>query len=189
MAPKPERRAEWTEAATDYVLEHGLIGLSLRPLAADLGTSDRMLLYHFGSKDELVAAVLRTSNARSTAYVRTMKPSKDLRGAVRDLWAAMLIPQIYRCSRLYVEAAALGLFGEEPYASVVREANDHWIAALVDHLVRSGVRRPLAKRAVELIDAAFMGFQLDLPLDVNTRERNRAVADLADAVAALAVGP
>jgi AcrR family transcriptional regulator len=185
MTPNVTRRAEWTEAATDYVLEHGLIGLSLRPLAADLGTSDRMLLYHFGSKDELVVAVLRTSNARSTEYVRNLPPSKDLRAAVHDLWAAMLAPQVDPCSRLYVEAAALGLFGQEPYASVVREANGQWIAALVDHLVRSGVRRPLAKRAIELIDAAFMGFQLDLPLDVGTRDRNRAVADLADAIAAL----
>ena len=189
MAPKTKRRAEWTEAATDHVLEHGLIGLSLRPLAADLGTSDRMLLYHFGSKDELVAAVLRTANARSTDYLRNMSPSKDLRAAVRDLWAAMLVPHVDRCTRLYVEAAALGLFGQEPYASVVREANEHWSAALVDHLARSGVRRPLARRAARLVDAAFMGFQLDLPLDVSTRDRSRAVADLADAVAALDLTP
>jgi AcrR family transcriptional regulator len=186
MATKTQRRAEWTEAATDYVLEHGLLGLSLRPLAADLGTSDRMLLYHFGSKDELVAAVLRESNERSTAHVRAMEPSRDLRQAVHDLWAEMLVPHIDRCSRLYVEAAALGLLGHEPYASVVREANDLWTAAMVDHLVRSGVRRPLARRVVSIIDAAFMGFQLDLPLDVGTRNGKRAVADLAEAVAALA---
>ena len=185
MASNAQRRVEWTEAATDYVLDHGLIGLSLRPLAADLGTSDRMLLYHFGSKDALVAAVLRASNERSTAHVRAMGPSADLRRAVHDLWATMLIPQVDRCSRLYVEAAALGLLGQEPYASVVREANELWTAALVDHVVRSGVRRPLARRVVRIIDAAFMGFQLDLPLDVGTRERQRAVADLADAVAAL----
>ena len=185
MATKTQRRVEWTEAATDYVLEHGLIGLSLRPLAADLGTSDRMLLYHFGSKDELVAAVLRDSNERSTAHLRAMEPSRDLRQAVHDLWATMLVPHIYRCSRLYVEAAALGLLGHEPYASVVREANDLWTAAMVDHLVRSGVRRPLARRVVSIIDAAFMGFQLDLPLDAGTRNGKRAVADLADAVAAL----
>ena len=49
------RRDEVAQAATDYVLEHGLVGLSLRPLAAELGTSDRMLLYHFASKDDLVA--------------------------------------------------------------------------------------------------------------------------------------
>jgi AcrR family transcriptional regulator len=187
MATKTQRRVEWTEAATDYVLEHGLIGLSLRPLAAELGTSDRMLLYHFGSKDELVAAVLRDSNERSTVHVRAMEPSRDLRQAVHDLWEAMLIPHIDRCSRLYVEAAALGLLaGQEPYASVAREANELWTAAMVDHLVRSGVRRPLARRAARIIDSAFMGFQLDLPLDVDPRERSRAVSDLAEAVAALA---
>jgi AcrR family transcriptional regulator len=181
-----DRRHDLAEAATDYVLEHGLLDLSLRPLAAALGTSDRMLLYHFGSKDELVAAVLRTSNEWSTAHVRAMEPSADLRAAVHDLWATMLIPQVDRCSRLYVEWAALGLLGTEPYASAAREANELWIAALVDHLVRSGVRRPLARRAVRVIDAAFMGFQLDLPLDVDLRERKRNIGDLADAVASIA---
>jgi AcrR family transcriptional regulator len=186
MAKDPRRREEWARSATDYVLEHGLIGLSLRPLAADLGTSDRMLLYHFDSKDDLVATVLRTSNDRATAYVNGLPPSVDLRQAVHDLWAAMRSATVVRCARLYVEAAALGLLGREPYASVVREANALWTAALVDHLVRSGVRRSLARRAVAVIDAAFMGFQLDLPLDDGDRTRTRAVADLADAIAALA---
>jgi hypothetical protein len=92
---------------------------------------------------------------------------------------------VVRCARLYVEAAALGLLGQEPYASVVREANTLWTSALVEHLVRSGVRRPLARRAVTVIDAAFMGFQLDLPLDDDDRARTRAVADLADAIATI----
>ncbi len=55
MARDTSRRDEVAQAATDYVLEHGLVGLSLRPMAAELGTSDRMLLYHFASKDDLVA--------------------------------------------------------------------------------------------------------------------------------------
>ena len=50
MPRDTERRAQLAEAATDYVLEHGLIGLSLRPLAAEIGTSDRMLLYHFEAR-------------------------------------------------------------------------------------------------------------------------------------------
>lgn len=182
MAKGTERREAWTEVATDYVLERGLIGLSLRPLAAELGTSDRMLLYHFGSKDQLVADVLRTSNDRSVADVAALPPSTDLRSAVIDLWAVM---EGDRCSRIYVEAAALGLFGTEPYASVVREANAVWIEGLVSHLTKSGVGRELAERAAEVVDAAFMGFQLELPLDVDNAARTRVVADLADAVAAL----
>jgi hypothetical protein len=90
-----------------------------------------------------------------------------------------------RCTRIYVEASALGLFGREPYASVVREANAVWTEALTAHLVRSGVEHPLAERAAELVDATFMGFQLDLALDVDPGSRARAVADLADAVASL----
>lgn len=182
IAKDPQRRAAWAEIATDYVLERGLIGLSLRPLAAELGTSDRMLLYHFGSKDELVADVLRTSNDRSVAEVAALEPSADLRAAVVDLWGVM---QGDACSRIYVEAAALGLFGTEPYATVVREANRLWIESIVGHLVKSEVDPALAGRAAKVIDAAFMGFQLDVPLDDDPEARGRLVADLAEAVAAL----
>jgi hypothetical protein len=45
MSNSGGRRDEWTALATDYAHQHGLIGLTLRPLAAALGTSDRMLLY------------------------------------------------------------------------------------------------------------------------------------------------
>ncbi|MEL7445647.1 MAG: TetR/AcrR family transcriptional regulator [Pseudomonadota bacterium] len=40
------------------MLEHGLGGASLRPLARAAGTSDRMLIYHFGNKRQLVIDVL-----------------------------------------------------------------------------------------------------------------------------------
>lgn len=142
-----------------------------------------MLLYHFGSKDQLVADVLRVSNDRSVAEVAALPASDDLQQAVVDLWAVM---EGDRCSRIYVEAAALGLFGTEPYATVVREANALWLESLVGHLVKSGVDRTLAERAAKVVDAAFMGFQLDLPLDVDPEARGQAVADLATAVGALA---
>lgn len=41
-----------------HVLRHGLGQASLRPLARAAGTSDRMLLYHFGSKEALMADLL-----------------------------------------------------------------------------------------------------------------------------------
>lgn len=45
-------------ALAAHVLEHGLADISLRPMAKAAGTSDRMLIYHFGNKDALVAALL-----------------------------------------------------------------------------------------------------------------------------------
>ena len=53
-----DRQVRTLDKAADYVLEHGLEGLSLRPLAAALGTSPRMLLYDFESKERLVDEVL-----------------------------------------------------------------------------------------------------------------------------------
>jgi AcrR family transcriptional regulator len=179
------RRDQVAEAATDYVLERGLIGLSLRPLAARLGTSDRMLLYHFQSKDDLVAEILLVSNGRSVAELRALPAAADVRGAVLGLWAAVTSPRLAACQRLYVEAAALGLFGREPYASVVREANRDWVTAVADFLVASGMPSAVAPRAVALLDAALTGFQLDLPLDVEDPVLGQAVLDLADAIEAI----
>jgi AcrR family transcriptional regulator len=177
------RREELAEAATDYAIEHGLIGLSLRPLAVALGTSDRMLLYHFRDKDDLVAEIVRTSTIRSVASIRALRPSSDLRAAVLDLWRASSTGRLQACQRLYVEAASLGLFGHEPYATEVREANAAWMEALADHLTGVGLGAAAARQAANLVDAAFMGLQLDEPLDSRAQQR-RTVGDLADSVAA-----
>ncbi len=184
--PDTPRREELAQAATDYVLEHGLIGLSLRPLAAAVGTSDRMLLYHFEDKADLVATVLRVSNDRSVAAVRALPRSADVRSAVRDLWRAVTAPGLLRCQQTYVEAAALGLFGSEPYASAVAEANTVWVAAVATHLEAAGAPPERAGRATTVLDAAFMGFLLDLPLDEADPVAAEAVDDLAEAVALIA---
>jgi AcrR family transcriptional regulator len=177
------RRDELAEAATDYALEHGLIGLSLRPLAQALGTSDRMLLYHFEDKDDLVATILRTTSERSGRSLRALPPSPGLRYAVLDLWRAVTTGPQQRCQRLYVEAAALGLFGREPYATAVRETNALWVSAVAAHFRRVGLSATAARRVTLLVDATFMGLQLDEPLD-STAQQRRAVRDLADAVEA-----
>jgi AcrR family transcriptional regulator len=52
------RKRQLLDAAYDYVIEHGLTELSLRPLAEAIGSSPRVLLFLFGSKDGLVQALL-----------------------------------------------------------------------------------------------------------------------------------
>jgi AcrR family transcriptional regulator len=177
------RRDELADAATDYALEHGLIGLSLRPLARALGTSDRMLLYHFEDKDDLVATILRTTSERSVRSLRDLPLSPGLRHAVLDLWRAVTTGPQQRCQRLYVEAAALGLFGREPYATAVKETNASWVSAVAAHFRRVGLSATAARQVTLLVDATFMGLQLDEPLDSVAQQR-RAVCDLADAVEA-----
>jgi AcrR family transcriptional regulator len=181
--PVATRREELAEAATDYALEHGLIGLSLRPMAQALGTSDRMLLYHFADKDDLVATILRSTVARSARNLRELPTPRDLRSAVIELWRAVSTGPQESCQRLYVEAAALGLFGREPYATTVRETNAEWVSAVAGHFERAGLSKAAARQATVLVDAAFMGLQLDEPLD-SEPQLKRTVRDLADAVVA-----
>jgi AcrR family transcriptional regulator len=182
----PERRAELVEQATDYVLAHGLIGLSLRPLAASIGTSDRMLLYHFESKADLVAAVLVASNDRSITTVASLPPGEDVAASVHGLWEAMIGTDLERCQRVYVEASALGLFGLEPYASAVRSANERWMDAVGRRLVAAGCRADRARRAVELVDSVMVGLLLDRSLHPDATVQQQVVSDLAVAVAAMA---
>jgi len=186
MGRDPARREVLAEAATDYAHEHGLIGLSLRPLAAAVGTSDRMLLYHFSDKDDLVASVLRVSTDRSVRRIRDLPPAADVAGFVTGFWEASLGGELASCQRIYVEAAALGLLGTEPYATVVREANERWTDALRERVVEAGCPAGSARRVVLLMDAAFMGLQLDLELDHGHPDQVQAVADLAAALADLA---
>jgi AcrR family transcriptional regulator len=59
MTLSDDRRQVWLNGMAQHVLTHGLNNASLRPLAQAVGTSDRMLIYHFGSKEGLIDALLR----------------------------------------------------------------------------------------------------------------------------------
>ncbi|MFD9125343.1 TetR/AcrR family transcriptional regulator [Kitasatospora sp. NPDC059571] len=115
--PDPARREAVLTRATDYVLAHGLAGLSLRPLAAALDTSPRMLLYDFGSKQELVAAVLAEARRRGAARLAgdlpagAASPEERLRG----IWAWISAPERAPYVRLIFEVHADGLTHPENY--------------------------------------------------------------------------
>jgi len=61
----------------DYVLKHGMAGASLRPLAKAAGTSDRMLIYHFGNKERLISELLKfIADAYSRALDRALSGTR-----------------------------------------------------------------------------------------------------------------
>ena len=80
LMPEESRRDALLAACTDHVLAEGLIGLSLRPLAKAVGTSDRMLIYHFGSRAGLVAAIIDEATARSVDVPGRARRSPDACG-------------------------------------------------------------------------------------------------------------
>lgn len=176
------RREELAERATDYVLDHGVAGLTLRPLAAALDTSDRMLLYHFGSKEALVAEVIERSSRRSLHVLGTLPAAGCPADAVLRLWDAWHEPVVDRCIRVYAQTAALGLLGDEPYLGAARRSNAAWTREVTGYLERSGVPADRAERIGKLVDAALFGLWLDQPASDGESTTLRVVRDLGETV-------
>lgn len=181
------RRDDLLDQVTDHVLEHGLIGLTLRPVAAAIGTSDRMLIYHFGDRDSLVSAVVARATERAIEAVDALPPAPTVRSAVNRLWASYRTEPLHSCLDIYCQAAASGLIGQEPYRSDARASNERWAASLREYLVRCGAPRRRVARIVTLVDSALYGFNLDLATD-RPDELARGVDDLAVAAQALSDG-
>jgi AcrR family transcriptional regulator len=181
------RREDLLDQVTDHVFEHGLIGLTLRPVAAAIGTSDRMLIYHFGSRDELVAAVVTRAEDRAIAAVDALPGVDGVRAGVNALWTALQTGPLHRATDIYVQAAATGLIGQERFTAIVCEANERWVRALRDYLVRCGAPPQRVVRVVRLVDSSLYGFHLDLSTD-RPDELAMGVDDLAAAAQAIAAG-
>lgn len=177
-------RQDLLDKATDHVLSEGLIGLSLRPLAAAIGTSDRMLIYHFGSRDNLISAILVHSSTRSRDAIDALAKTRSVRSGVNRLWEAYRAEPLNSCLDVYCQAAATGLIGQEPYLSEVRAINLEWHQALCRYLLRCGAGQRRVERVATLIDSSLFGFHLDLTTD-RPQDLARAVDDLAVAAEAL----
>lgn len=178
---------ELLDRVTDHVLAEGLIGLSLRPLAAAVGTSDRMLIYHFGSRDALVSAVVGRATERAIALIDALPGAQSIESGITLLWAAYRTEPLSGCLDVYCQAAATGLIGQEPYLSDARATNLAWSYALRAYVTRCGATPTQGARIVQLIDSALYGFHLDLITD-EPESLTRGVEDLARAAQAIGSG-
>lgn len=117
---KELRRAEIIEGTAAYILRQGLGALSLRPLAAELGTSDRMLLHYFNGKDELVAAALERCLEDMLDLIKAAVGERKLTLAELIVAAPSLVrhPGIRPYLRLWLELASTR--GSYPDASARR---------------------------------------------------------------------
>src|SRR6201992_3484740 len=94
MSQGSARRAELLELAYAYVLDHGISGLSLRPLAAAVDSSPRVLLFLFGSKDGMLRALLDRARADELAFLGRADGT-DLPTVLRATWD-WLAPHAHR---------------------------------------------------------------------------------------------
>ena len=130
MPADSPRRDELLERAYAYVLEHGLVAMSLRPLAAAIGSSPRVLLYLFGSKDGLTRALLARARADELAALGTLEAG-DLPAVARALWDWLSAPDHRGLLALWLEGYSRSLIEPDgPWAGFARSTVDDWLALL-----------------------------------------------------------
>jgi AcrR family transcriptional regulator len=152
------------DAAIDHVAEHGIGDLSLRSLAAELGTSHRMLIFHFGSKQQLWIEIVHATEERQRERLRELvpDPSRPTRETLWTWWKHISDPSLWPRQRLFFELYGQALQGRPHTAEFLDGIVDDWIAPVVASSVAQGVPEPLARAQARLGVAVTRGLLLDL---------------------------
>jgi AcrR family transcriptional regulator len=170
--PVPDRRAKLLDEVADYILSNGLAGLSLRPLAAAIDTSPRMLLYFFGSKERLIAQALARIRTREQLDFRravSRSSSADREGLLLREWKSWSSPRREKYLRLFFEVYGLALQNRERFPGFLEGAVGEWLP-LVERAFAVAVAREHAQALATFALAAVRGLQLDL---LATGQRSR----------------
>jgi len=179
MTDQPSsRRAELLDASYAYVLGHGLNGLSLRPLAAAIGSSPRVLLYLFGSKENLLRELLARARSEQIAQLASAckvgGQGRGLEETAAQLWTWLSAPEQRAMVRLTYEAFMLSLSREPgPWAGFAAEAAQDWLNLLIAAQVH--VSRAEAEARATRVLASIRGLLIDL-LACGDNERIAAAA-------------
>jgi AcrR family transcriptional regulator len=132
--PRPRddaRRRELLDAVIDVFAGGGIGRRPLRAIAEEVGTSHRMLLHHFGSRDALLVAVVEEVERRQTVVFGAL-PDEPA-AAFTAMWADLRRPELRALERLFFECYARAAQGEEPFARLLPAAVQSWLDAADRH--------------------------------------------------------
>jgi AcrR family transcriptional regulator len=171
-----ERREELIEKALEYFLKHGLAGLSLRPLAGQIGSSARLLVYHFGSKDGLIAAVMGEVRARmQKSFAASAARSAAAKGGrsdvMRSFWAWITHPANVPSLRLLFEVQVLAVQNPRVYARYLEGTSSTWLDLIERSLPPSRANRSVATLCAAVMDGLLLEY-------LSTGDRRRTTSAL-----------
>ncbi len=121
-------RDELLAKVMDHVAVHGLADASLREIADAVGTSHRMLNYHFGGRDGLVAAIVEAMEAQQRELLVTLGAGATSPvDVVRAQWAELSRPEVQPFVRLFFEVVALALHGRPGTEGFLASLTEPWL--------------------------------------------------------------
>jgi len=186
--PDPARKPELLERVIEYLCENGIGDLSLRPLAAALGLSTYALVYHFGSKEGVLAAALGEVERRQRAMIATWvesDPTPTTAELLERYWNWCSAQANLPVMRLVIEATTLEATRSGLPASLRAQLVSDWVDLLAQGFRADGLAAADARREATLANAALIGLALDL---IATGDKRRTSAALRGLVARLPDG-
>jgi AcrR family transcriptional regulator len=160
--PESARKTELLECAYRHAQEHGLVGMSLRPLAEAVGSSPRVLLFLFGSKDGLVRALLARAREDELALLDAVRRGQGtFADAALALWTWLAAPEHGRILALWTEAYARSLIEPDgAWAGFAARTVEDWLSLLAGFQPDHADSEAAAERTLVL--AVLRGALLDL---------------------------
>jgi AcrR family transcriptional regulator len=129
--PDLARRRQLLDAVFEEFAAGGVGDRSLRELAAAVGTSHRMLLHHFGSREDMLVAIVEEAERRQMALVPDL-PMNPAEGFAA-MWTDLRRPELRPVERLFFECYARAAQGEKPFTRMIPGAVDSWLGEVEAH--------------------------------------------------------
>ena len=181
------RQDELLELAYQYVLAHGLADMSLRPLAKAIGSSPRVLLFLYGSKDALIRALLDRARADELAAIDAFKEVEGagLADSARQAWDWLSAPDHRLLLGLWVEAYARSLVDPAgPWAGFAAQTVQDWLGLLASTQPQARRRSPAGAAERTAVLALLRGAMLDLLATGDLARTTESVTLLLEALGA-----
>ena len=152
------------EGAIEYVAANGISDVSLRTLAAALGTSHRMLIFHFGSKERLWVEIVQTVEERQRELLTEIvpDPGRPVGDAMWAWWKHISDPSLWPNERLFYELYGQALQGRPHTVELLDGIVEDWLDPVTEINVSLGIPEPLARAHARLGIAVTRGLLLDL---------------------------
>ncbi|SEG18169.1 DNA-binding transcriptional regulator, AcrR family [Nonomuraea solani] len=181
------RKMELLNAVVTYMLEQGSAAATLRDLSRAAGSNNRMLLYYFGSKENLVREALDVALLRyplvKDADRHIARLDIPLKARLDETWRALCREENLPFLRLLFESVGLAVHQPGRIPGLLRHFGHDWVDTATDALVKDGLPDGPARLLAKEIVALWRGLQLDL-LTTGDMEEATAVHDVAAAAIA-----
>jgi AcrR family transcriptional regulator len=171
----------------DYVLQRGIAGMTLRGLGTAIGTNNRMLLYYFGSKEQLIGQALTAAAQRFPAFGAAMTalddPGVPLVDRLLAAWRGIAAPENLPFLRLFFEVFGQAAHNPGRFDGFLARVGHDWTNQVAGALRAEGVPAADASLLAREIVAVWRGLQFDL---LSTGDAAPVAASYAGTAAAFA---